>query len=62
MRLADANNLEVIADKAADSERRDDIADRQLFDQDAMAAISLEIFFPGALKGVEDKDKLAAGG
>ncbi len=27
-----------------------------------MAAISLEIFFPGSLKGVEDADKLSAGG
>lgn len=65
-RLADQNNLEVVADKAAEREAKGThglvVEDRQLWEQDAMAAISLEIFFPGSLKGVEDADKVSAGG
>lgn len=64
-RRADQNNLEVVADKAAESESKGTdglpLENRQLWEQDAMAAISLEIFFPGALKGVEGADKVSAG-
>lgn len=64
-RGADQNNLEVIADRAAESEAKGadglPLEDRQLWEQDAMAAISLEIFFPGALKGVDGADKVSAG-
>lgn len=65
IRLADHNNLEVVADRAAESEAKGadglPLEDRQLWEQDAMAAISLEIFFPGALKGVQGADKVYAG-
>eukprot|EP00752_Nemacystus_decipiens_P012124 g10749.t1 len=64
-RRADENNLEMVADKAAEIEAKGTdglpLEDRQLWEQDAMAAISLEIFFPGALKGVEGVDKVSAG-
>lgn len=65
IRLADHNNLEVVADRAAESEAKGTdglpLEDSQLWEQDAMIAISLEIFFPGALKGVQRTDKVYAG-
>lgn len=64
-RRADENNLEVVADTAAEIEAKGTdglpLENRQLWEQDAMAAISLEIFFPGALKGVQGADKVSAG-
>lgn len=64
-RRADQNNLEMVADKAVESEAKGadglPLENRQLWEQDAMAAISLEIFFPGALKGVDGADKVSAG-
>ena len=64
-RRADQNNLEAVADKAAESEAKGTdglpFESRQIGEQDAMAAISLEIFFPGALKGVEGAHKVSAG-
>lgn len=63
--MADHNNLEVVADRAAENEAKEaegvPLEDRTVWEQDAMVAISLEIFFPGALKGVDGADKVGAG-
>ncbi|CAM9497972.1 unnamed protein product [Ectocarpus sp. 6 AP-2014] len=65
IRMADQNNLEVVADRAAENEAKEaegvPLEDRTVWEQDAMVAISLEIFFPGALKGVDGADKVGAG-
>lgn len=65
MRRADENNLEIVAERAVENENTGSdglpLVDRQSWEEDAMAAISLETFFPGALRGVDGDDKINAG-
>lgn len=65
MRHADDKNLEIVADRAAESEYTGSdglpLLHRDIWEQDAMAAISLETFFPGDLRGVDGADKVNAG-
>ena len=65
MRRADKNNLEVVAERAVENQNTGSdglpLVDSQSWEEDAMAAISLETFFPGALRGVEGDDKINAG-
>ena len=66
MRRADENNLEIVAERAVEDMNTGSdglpLADRvRVREEDAMAAISLETFFPGALRGVDGDDKINAG-